>query len=85
MNKKIFGHIDCPSCGSKKSMRITHDKNGEPFGFCEAGCNQQLRIGGSQYRVEQFLKLYPWAKAEATNETESKQIESKSTENFFGL
>lgn len=42
-------------------MRITHDKNGEPFGFCEAECNQQMRIGGSARRVAMFVKRYPWA------------------------
>lgn len=58
---EILGHIDCPSCGTKGGMRITHDKNGDPFGFCEAECNQQMRIGGNPRRVALFLKMYPWA------------------------
>lgn len=59
--RDVLGHIDCPACGTPGGMRITHDKNGEPFGYCEASCNQQLRIGGSRYRVAQFVARYPWA------------------------
>ncbi len=59
--KKIFGHIDCPTCGTAKGMRITHDKNGHPFGYCEAECNQQMRIGGDARRVRKFLERFPWA------------------------
>lgn len=59
--KDVLGYIDCPSCGTSDGMRITHDKNAEPFGFCEAECNQQLRIGGSPRRVALFVKRYPWA------------------------
>lgn len=50
-------------------MRITHDKNGEPFGFCEADlqsrgvCAQQLRVGGNAGRVKTFIERYPWAGA----------------------
>lgn len=58
---QILGHIDCPTCGTSGSMRITRDKNGEPFGFCEAGCNQQMRIGGSAHRVAKFVQRFPWA------------------------
>lgn len=61
--KNILGHIDCPTCGTKAGMRITHDKNGEPFGYCEANCSQQLRIGGDKRRVRDFVNLYPWAAA----------------------
>lgn len=61
MAKEILGHIDCPVCGTAKGLRITHDKNGEPFGFCEAECNQQIRIGGNARRVAAFLKRHPWA------------------------
>jgi hypothetical protein len=43
-------------------MRITHDKNGDPFGYCEAECGQQLRVGGDRYRVKAFLARFPWAK-----------------------
>lgn len=59
--KEVFGHIDCPTCGTAKGMRITHDKNGHPFGYCEAECSQQMRIGGDARRVKQFLARYPWA------------------------
>lgn len=60
-NREVLGHIDCPTCGTAKGMRITQDKNGEPFGYCEATCNQQMRIGGDKRRVALFLKRYPWA------------------------
>jgi hypothetical protein len=42
-------------------MRITHDKNGDPFGYCETTCNQQMRIGGEKSRVARFLARFPWA------------------------
>ncbi len=61
MTKIILGHIDCPTCGTAKGLRITHDKNGDPFGFCEATCNQQIRIGGDKRRVAAFLARHPWA------------------------
>lgn len=60
-NRDIRGHIDCPTCGAPKGMRITPDKNGEPFGFCEANCGQQLRIGGDKRRVRDFVARHPWA------------------------
>lgn len=63
--KNTLGHIDCPACGTAKGMRITHDKNGEPFGYCEDGCFAQLRIGGKARRVAAFLKMYPWAAGKA--------------------
>lgn len=59
--KIVLGYVDCPACGTVGGMRVTHDKNGEPFGFCEANCNQQLRIGGSPRRVALFVGRYPWA------------------------
>lgn len=58
---EILGHIDCPACGTKGGMRVTPDKNGDPFGFCEANCAAQLRIGGNPHRVAAFRRLYPWA------------------------
>lgn len=61
MEREPLGHIDCPTCGTKGGMRITLDKNGDPFGFCEAECNQQMRVGGSPRRVAMFVSLYPWA------------------------
>ena len=57
--KTIHGRIDCPCCGTEGGVRITSDKNGQPFGFCDAKCGQQLRIGGDVYRVEQFYKANP--------------------------
>lgn len=60
-NQTVLGHIDCPTCGTKGGMRITHDKNGHPFGYCEAECSQQLRIGGDVRRVRKFLARFPWA------------------------
>lgn len=59
--RQILGHIDCPTCGTKGGMRITHDKNGEPFGYCEAECSQQMRIGGDKRRVAAFVARHPWA------------------------
>lgn len=70
MSKSILGHIDCPTCGGKNTMRITQDKNGQPFGYCAitaAACRQQLRIGGDDIRVESFLARYPWAAAAPEN------------------
>lgn len=58
---RVLGHIDCPTCGTVRGMRITHDKNGHPFGYCEAECSQQLRIGGDMRRVRKFIARYPWA------------------------
>lgn len=55
----LLGHIDCPSCGTAKGMRVTLDKNDHPFGYCEAKCSQQLRIGGDAYRVKEFYAKYP--------------------------
>lgn len=59
--KETLGHIDCPTCGTAGGMRITRDKNGDPFGYSEACCNQQLRIGGDRRRVAAFVARYPWA------------------------
>lgn len=64
-NQTILGHIDCPTCGAKAGMRITQDKNGHPFGYCEATCSQQLRIGGNAGRVAKFLARFPWAAGQA--------------------
>jgi hypothetical protein len=59
--KTILGRIDCPSCGYKDGMRVTHDKNSNPFGYCDASCGQQLRIGGDPRRVRDFIARHPWA------------------------
>lgn len=67
-SKEILGHIDCPTCGTAKGMRITSDKNGDPFGYCEAGCSQQMRVGGDKYRVQKFIARYPWAAGQPQTE-----------------
>lgn len=67
-NKQTLGHIDCPTCGTEKGMRIRLDKNGDPFGYCEAECNQQMRIGGDKRRVQKFVSRYPWAAGQPQNE-----------------
>lgn len=59
-NREVLGHIDCPTCGTAGAMRITPDKNGEPFGYC-TDCYQQMRIGGNKDRVARFVKRYGWA------------------------
>lgn len=59
--RNVLGHIDCPTCGTKGGMRITHDKNGHPFGYCEAECSQQMRIGPDTRRIRKFLARFPWA------------------------
>lgn len=59
--REVLGHIDCPTCGTAKGMRITQDRNGDPFGYCEANCSQQMRIGGDRTRVAAFVKRFPWA------------------------
>lgn len=56
---EILGYIDCPTCGTDDGMRITRDKNGHPFGWCEKSCGQQLRVGPDPRRVRDFFKLYP--------------------------
>jgi hypothetical protein len=64
MKRPVLGHIDCPACGTVAGMSITHDRNGEPYGYCEANCDAQLRIGGKARRVAAFIARYPWAKGE---------------------
>lgn len=61
MAREILGHIDCPHCGTAKGMRITADRNGAPFGYCEANCSGQLKVGGDARRVAAFVARYPWA------------------------
>lgn len=65
MSGPVLGYIDCPTCGTTGGMRISHDKNGHPFGFCTATCRQQLRVGPDAERVGQFVKRYPFAAGEA--------------------
>jgi hypothetical protein len=61
--KVILGRITCPSCGEQEAMRITTDKNGAPFGYCDMNCEVQLRLGGNQLRVKSFLLKHPHIKA----------------------
>ncbi len=63
---EVLGHIDCPCCGLKEGMRVTEDKSGNPFGFCDFGGNQQLRVGGSSERVAQFFQRYPHVRRPGT-------------------
>ncbi|SOD41615.1 hypothetical protein [Nitrosovibrio sp. Nv4] len=66
----LLGRIDCETCGTKDGMRITEDKNGDPFGYCDARCHQQKRIGGrnevDRERVEAFYKKYPHVRRPGT-------------------
>ncbi|MFA7399124.1 MAG: hypothetical protein WCZ98_01455 [Sideroxydans sp.] len=62
----LLGMIDCPHCGYKQGMRVTEDKNGEPFGFCETECDGQLRVGGKTRRVEKFYTLHPHLRKRTT-------------------
>lgn len=58
-DKDIKGRITCPYCGTQNGMRITADRNGSPFGFCDANCEGQLRVGGKTKRVDGFMRLHP--------------------------
>ncbi|MDD2932757.1 MAG: hypothetical protein PHO76_02620 [Methylotenera sp.] len=69
-DKTIYGRIDCPCCKTKDGVRITKDKNGEPFGFCDAKCEVQIRLGGKAYRVGEFKKAYPAIAAKIAGEVE---------------
>lgn len=60
MKNPTLGHIDCPHCFASNTMRITHDRNGKPFGHCD-DCNGQLRVGGNSYREKKFIERYPFA------------------------
>lgn len=66
---EALGRIDCPVCGTTAGMRIAPDRNGEPFGYCDATCSAQLRIGGDRARVAAFVARYPWAKPGAATVT----------------
>lgn len=61
--RDLLGHIDCPVCGTAGGMRVTADKNLEPFGYCEADCSAQLRVGGDARRVRRFLERFPHLRA----------------------
>jgi hypothetical protein len=57
--KTVYGRITCPHCHMPESMRITEDKNGQPFGFCDVNCAGQLKVGGNPYRVNKFYEAHP--------------------------
>lgn len=61
MEKNIIGRTECPCCGTKDGMRFTLDRNGKPFGYCDAECRAQLRVGGDARREKLFAARYPWA------------------------
>jgi len=88
-DKTIYGRIDCPICKTKDGVRITKDKNGEPFGFCDAKCEQQLRIGGKGYRVGEFARAYPEIAAKMRGEvlpvTDTEIKQEKPTKSGFDL
>lgn len=75
MSREILGHIDCPHCGHEKGMRITPDKSGAPFGYCEANCNGQMRVGGNARRVESFYAKHPNVKRPAGQEVATPEPE----------
>ncbi len=61
MSKEILGRMSCPCCGFADGVRVTPDRNNQPFGFCEE-CGFQMRIGGSLPRVRAFYKRHPQVK-----------------------
>ena len=56
---ELLGRMACPSCLMADAMRVTEDKNGHPFGFCDANCGQQLRVGPDNFRIQKFLAAHP--------------------------
>jgi hypothetical protein len=60
-------------------MRVTRDKNGAPFGFCE-NCAAQLRVGGNARRVRLFERLHPWAAEGAVPVTVAAPVAAPVTE-----
>lgn len=58
-SKIVYGRISCPHCHMIDAMRITADKNGQPFGFCDLNCGGQLKIGGNPFRVNKFFEAHP--------------------------
>lgn len=81
IEKKVLGRINCPSCGEVESMRVTLDKNGAPFGYCDMNCEVQLRLGGNQLRVKAFLNKHPHIKAayEGLNPVTDTAVKSQET------
>jgi hypothetical protein len=67
MAREILGHIDCPHCGMSGGMRITLDKSGAPFGYCEGDCSGQMRVGGNAARIAKFYAKHPHLKTSSLN------------------
>lgn len=61
----LLGHIDCPYCGWKNGMRVTEDRSGNPFGYCEENCSGQLPVKNDQHRRRSFFEKYPHLKAKS--------------------
>jgi hypothetical protein len=66
-HRELLGHIDCPICGFANGVRVTEDKNGNPFAYCEGDCDQQIPIGNGakstvERRVQKFYAKYPHIK-----------------------
>jgi hypothetical protein len=59
MAKEILGRMDCAICGMKDGVKVTADKNGHPFGYCDGQCGQQYRIGPDPARVALFFLGHP--------------------------
>ena len=77
---ELLGRIDCSCCGLAKGLRVTEDKNGAPFGFCDAGCNYQMRIGGDAVRIDRFYALYPSVKRSGERDTKTLPLPDAVTE-----
>lgn len=79
-HRELLGYINCPVCGYVNGMRITEDKNGNPFGYCEAKCSQQLPVGnGGEDRIYSFYETYPHiTKAEKHRVKEADKPETES-------
>lgn len=58
-NRDFLGRMDCIVCGLADGVKITEDKNGHPFGHCDAKCNEQYRIGSDKDRVQYFYDEHP--------------------------
>ena len=58
-HRDFLGRMACSCCGLENGMRVAEDKNGAPFGFCDAGCGYQSRIGGDAERIEKFHLHHP--------------------------
>lgn len=60
--RDMMGRIDCPYCGYKDGMKITEDKSGNPFGYCDAQCAGQISVRSDEQRKKLFFAKYPHLK-----------------------